>query len=101
MPVYPVVPDPGLVALAATVPPDLIELELDRRSVKDRTGPGSCGYPLYRAGRAVAVHPWILQRRDDWRTARRALALAADEALLAWGRWVTGPDGPLSEEACR
>lgn len=68
-----------LLALADTIPDDLIELELRRREVKARTKPGGCRYRLYRVEKEISQHWWIDARKDDWRTARKALKYAADQ----------------------
>lgn len=70
------VPDHETAAPLASVPPDLIALELHRHRVKADTGPTSCGCLLYRAAKAVTVHPWIAAHTTNRRTARKALALA-------------------------
>ena len=73
----------------STVPADLIALELARREQKTRYEASKklCRYALYRAEKAVADHPWIVERKADWRAARKALKAAADDesrtALLA------------------
>ena len=71
-----------LAAVAALpVPADLVRLELDRRDLKARMTPASCGYPLYRLEQAIKAHPWLAARRADWRPARKALKHAADSAV--------------------
>jgi len=73
----------------SAVPADLIALELARREQKTRYEASKklCRYALYRAEKAVAEHPWIVERKADWRAARKALKAAADDesrtALLA------------------
>lgn len=74
-----------------TVPADLIALELAHRDAKTRYaadvarfGPGACGYAAYRAGQAVAKHPWLTQHpgtSPQRRAARKALKQAADAAI--------------------
>jgi hypothetical protein len=67
-----------------TVPTDLVALELARREAKAKfdVGPKLCRYALYRTERDVAAHQWLVERKADWRSARKSLRLAAD-ALLA------------------
>jgi hypothetical protein len=67
------------------VPEDLIELELARRDRKTehdawaaQHGHDGCRYSLYRAEQAIAKHPWLVERKTDWRAARKALKQAAD-----------------------
>jgi len=67
-----------LLALANTIPTDLIALELRRREIKARTKPGGCRYRLYRAERTISEHEWIVAHKDDWRTARKALKYATE-----------------------
>ena len=70
----------------ATVPADLIALELTHRAEKaaaDARGKGSCHYAAYLAGQAVAKHPWLTQHpgtSPERRAARKALRQAADAA---------------------
>lgn len=67
---------------ATAVPSDLIALELACREQKAKYEASKklCRYALYRAEQAIATHPWIVERKADWRTARKALKVAADEA---------------------
>jgi hypothetical protein len=64
----------------SAVPADLIALEQARREQKTRYEASKklCRYALYRAEKAVAEHPWIVERKADWRAARKALKAAAD-----------------------
>ena len=66
----------------STVPAGLVALELARRAekVKYDASKKLCRYALYRAEKAIADHPWIVERKTDWRAARKALKTAADGA---------------------
>ena len=76
------VPLGEVLALAASIPANLIALELRRREIKARTQPDGCRYRLYRAEKDIAGHPWIVARKDNWRMARKALKWAADRQEL-------------------
>ena len=67
-----------IVALADTIPAALVALEIQRRRVKAVTVPGGCRYRLYLAEKKFRQHPWLVERMQDWRTARKALKYAAD-----------------------
>ncbi|WP_194894697.1 hypothetical protein [Catenulispora pinisilvae] len=83
-------------ALADAVPVDLVALELKRRRVKAHTRPDGCGYRLYLAEKAIRNHEWMAARRQDWRTARKALRYAADrvEQLRSRRSSASYTDGP-------
>lgn len=82
-------------SLTDTVPTDLIDLELAHRDAKARYaaavarfGTSACGYAAYRAGQAVAKHPWLTQHpgtSPERRAARKALKSAADAATTGAG----------------
>ncbi|HMH76880.1 MAG TPA: hypothetical protein VK547_09670 [Candidatus Udaeobacter sp.] len=67
------------------VPEDLIALELTRREQKAdyeaQPEHRRCRYALYGTEQKLAAHPWLVARKADWRTARKALKQAADAAL--------------------
>lgn len=70
----------------AGVPEDLIALELNRRNLKAHvdSDPRACRYELDCHTRDIAQHPWLVERKTDWRAARRLLKTAADEYLRRW-----------------
>lgn len=73
-------------SILGTVPYDLVVLELQRRELKAELDqrPGACTYELDALKRDIAAAPWLVERRADWRAARRELAAAADRYLASW-----------------
>jgi len=73
-------------ALFAGVPEDLIALELESRGIQAELDeyPGACTYELDAHKRVIAAHPWLVERRTDWREARRVLKAAADKYAALW-----------------
>jgi hypothetical protein len=71
------------VSILGPVPYDLVLLEIQRREIKAELAahPGACTYELDAHKRVIAAHPWLAERRADWRTARRQLAEATDRYL--------------------
>lgn len=67
----------------STVPADLIALEVARREQKAKYEASRklCRYALYLAEKDIATHPWIVERKADWRAARKALKAAADSEM--------------------
>lgn len=73
-------------SILGSVPYDLVVLEIQRRELKAELDahPGACTYELDALKRDIAADPWLVERKADWRTARRELAAAADRYLASW-----------------
>lgn len=92
----------AILVTADTVPEDLIALELERRAEKARYDASRklCRYVLYSAEKAISTHPWIVERKTDWRAARKALKNASDAYAAKWEAcWPTPDDDPASPAA--
>lgn len=78
----------------AGVPEDLIALELERRSLKADadSDPRACRYALDCCTRDIAAHPWLVERKTDWRAARKVLKAAADRYAALWDGVTVMPD---------
>lgn len=83
------------------VPTDLIALELERREQKAKYEASRklCRYALYTAEKAVAGHPWIVERKADWRAARKELKAASDAYVAKWDACWPTPEDEAVERA--